>query len=185
MDSLEYNPKIYDLVPPNDEILRKKTEPFDFDNPPVNPEELAYDLVANLRKYGGVGLSANQIGLPYRVFVMRGDPHFVCFNPRIVDISEETIKLEESCLTFPNLELKVERPRHIKVRFNTPNGDVTTKTFTGLTARCFLHELQHLNGEFFFKGVGRLSMEKALKKANKSGYDYTKLNLMKEAINNG
>jgi peptide deformylase len=64
----------------------------------------------------GLGLSANQIGLPYRAFAIKAEKIIVCFNPRIVDYSEETIYLEEGCLSYPNLYIKVKRPKKIKIR---------------------------------------------------------------------
>ena len=104
--------------------------------------------------HDGIGLAANQIGLPYRVFAIKANPVLVCFNPRIVDYSKETIVLEEGCLTFPGLYLKIKRPRDIKCRFTYPNGETITKTFTGATARIFQHELDHLNGILFTEKVG-------------------------------
>ena len=75
--------KKYNLVAANDEILNTPLENFDMKNPPVDPEELAKELVGHIRHFGGIGLSANQLGLPYRVFTMEGDPAFVCFNPNL------------------------------------------------------------------------------------------------------
>ena len=69
--------KKYNLVDPSDELLRNKVPMFDMNNPPVDPQELGLDLLKHMRHFGGIGLSANQVGLPYRVFVMEGDPGFV------------------------------------------------------------------------------------------------------------
>jgi peptide deformylase len=135
-----------------------------------------------MQHYGGLGLSANQVRLPYRVFVMKGSPPFVCFNPVLVEWSNETIKLEEGCLTFPGMIAEINRPKHIKVRFQTPSGVHTTKTFTGMTARIVQHEMEHLDGGFFFDGIGRMRMEKALKEAEKEGHAYRQFNLMKRAV---
>lgn len=173
---------IYDLVDFNDPILRTNLGAFDFSNPPVNPTELVTNLLETMNEKGGIGLSANQVGLPYRVFVMRGDPNFACFNPRIVDTSNELMEFEEGCLTFPGMSIKIKRPRALKLRFAMPNGEVTTKTFSGLTADCVQHEISHLNGEFFFDGIGRLKMERIIKEAKKLGRDYTGSGLMKFAV---
>jgi peptide deformylase len=116
----------------------------------------------------GIGLAANQVGIPYRVFAMRGQPeNFVCFNPRIVQYSNETIVLEEGCLTYPGLIVKIKRPQHIRCRFQTPNGDTLTKQFTGMTARVFQHELDHLNGKIFYNQANRVHRDQALKKWRK------------------
>ena len=113
----------------------------------------------------GIGLAANQVGIPYRVFAMRGAPeNFVCFNPKIIQPSEMTVTLEEGCLTYPGLIVKVKRPQHIRVRFQTPNGETLTKQFTGMTARIFQHEIDHLDGVLFFNRANRYHKELALKK---------------------
>lgn len=137
---------IPELVPCNDTILRKPLEKFDFENPPTDPIELAHVLAQAVIKYEGLGISANQVGLPYRAFAIKAEKIIVCFNPIIVDISEETVYLEEGCLSFPNLYVKIKRPRTIKVRYTEPNGNVVTNKYDGMTARVFMHELDHLNG---------------------------------------
>ena len=87
--------KKWDLVPANHPLLSTKLENFDLKNPPVDPVELATDMLAHMRHYGGIGLSANQLGLPYRVFVTEGDPGFACFNPRITAHAGEEVLMDE------------------------------------------------------------------------------------------
>jgi peptide deformylase len=116
-------------------------------------------------EWNGIGLAANQVGVPYRVFAMRAQPqNFVCFNPRIVQPSAEQISLEEGCLSFPGLIVKLKRPRHVRVRFQTPNGDTRTETFIGMSARVFQHEMDHLEGRLYFNQASRYHREIALKK---------------------
>ena len=88
-----------ELVPPNAPVLKDGTERFDFSNPPIDPVELYNTLGQAMIDHGGMGLAAPQIGLPYRSFVMRSENIIGCFNPKIVDASEEFVILEESCLT--------------------------------------------------------------------------------------
>ena len=153
------------LVNQNDPILTTPCEFFDFANPPINPFDLAKDLVKTLYDNNGIGLSANQVGIPYRVFAMRGVPeNFVCFNPKLVQPSEMEIILEEGCLTYPGLLVKIKRPQHIRVRFTTPNGETLTKQFTGMTARIFQHELDHLDGIIFYNKANRYHRDQALRK---------------------
>ena len=153
------------LVDPNDPILTTPCQIFDFNNPPFDPIEFAKDLVKFMYDKNGIGLAANQVGVPYRVFAMRGQPeNFVCYNPKIVQPSEMTIELEEGCLTYPNLLVKITRPQHVRVRFTTPNGDTMTRQFTGLTARIFQHELDHLDGAIFYNRANRYHRDQALKK---------------------
>lgn len=155
----------YELVKSDHPALATKLEPFDFSNPPINPVELATQLTETMLKHNGIGLSANQCGLPYRVFVIASNPVIACFNPRIIDQSENTqIVMDEGCLSYPNLFLKVKRPRMIKVRYTLPNGETVTEKFDGMTARIFLHEMDHMDGTNFTTKVHRFHLDKALKK---------------------
>lgn len=171
----------YTMVGPEHQMLRTKLETFDFADPPVDPTELAMDLVRIMAEQNGLGLSANQLGLPYRVFCMRGAPPFVCFNPRIVDRTEAETTLDEGCLSFPNLVYRAPRADAIKVRFATPNGVVTTMKFNGMTARVFQHEMMHMDGMLPFEGIGRMKLDRALTEAARRGSNYRPLGLMKHA----
>lgn len=148
-------------------MLRQKLPRFDFKNPPTDPIELAHTLAKSMLHHGGIGLAANQIGLPYRAFAVASNPIIVAFNPIIVDTSEEVIDLDEGCLTFPGLCLKINRPKTIRVRYTQPNGDTQTHIYTGMTARIFQHELDHLDGILFTQHVGPVSLALAKSKAKK------------------
>lgn len=153
------------LVKPNDPILTEKCQLFDFSNPPTDPIDLAKNLVKTMYDNNGIGLAANQVGIPYRVFAMRGHPeNFVCFNPKIVQPSEMQVTLEEGCLTYPGLLVKIKRPQHIRVRFTMPNGETVTHQFTGMSARIFQHELDHLDGVIFYNRANRYHREQAFRK---------------------
>ena len=157
-----------ELVKSNDPILTTPCQQFNFQNPPFDPTEFSRELVKNLYDWNGLGLAANQVGIPYRIFAMRGNPeNFVCFNPKIVQPSEMQVVLEEGCLSHPGLLVKVKRPQHIRVRFTTPNGETLTKQFTGMTARVFQHEMDHLGGIVFYNRANRYHKEQAMKKWKK------------------
>lgn len=158
---------VYDLIEHDSAILEQELPLFDFDNPPVNPEELARNLLDTMREHKGIGLSANQVGLPYRVFVMEGEPAFACFNPKIVDVSEEIVSLMEGCLSYKGVGVPIKRPAHIRVRFTAPNGNTMTRKFTGMTARIFLHEYDHLQGINFLRKMHPVHKEKALRQLKK------------------
>jgi peptide deformylase len=118
----------------------------------------------------GIGLAANQVGIGYRIFAMRAAPeNFVCFNPRIVMPGTDQIVLEEGSLTFPGLLVKIKRSQHIKVRFQIPNGDTLTKQFTGLSARIFQHELDHLDGIIYYQKANKFHREQAMKRWKQNG----------------
>lgn len=155
------------LISNKEELLHTKMERFDFANPPTDPIALAKTLAEHMITHQGLGLSANQIGLPYRAFVMTGSPIICCFNPMIVDVSEEQILLEEGCLSYPDLFIKIKRPRIIKVRFTMPNGETVTEKYDGMTARIFQHEYDHLEGIDYRKRATRYHLEQARKKRDK------------------
>lgn len=160
------------LVNMNDPILKEKTKRFDFENPPMDPVKLARELAECMLQNNGVGLAAPQIGYPYRVFVIKSNPILCCYNPIIVDMSEDYIDLEEGCLTYPGLFLKIRRPDAIKVRFTRPDNKTITEKYQGITARIFLHEYDHLEGVVFTSHKNRIALEMAMKRAKKYGHEY-------------
>ena len=166
MSDTEEGPKIPDGVKheivKDAQALSKRCEDFDFQNSQLDIMQLGADLVKNMVDYNGIGLSAPQIGFNLRVFSMRTAPkNTVVVNPRVLHLGQETETLDEGCLSFPNYVVKVKRPKVIRVRFAYPNGEIKTETYTGLTARVFLHELDHIDGVLFFNRASRYHREQA------------------------
>lgn len=159
--------KKYNLIPANDPLLNNKLELFDFRNPPVDPEELGKDLLEHMRYFGGIGLSANQLGMPYRVFVMEGSPGFICFNPRISAFAGDEVQLDEGCLSYPGLYVKKKRPGTIRVSYVDEKGFRQVKRFQGLSARIFQHEMEHMDGNNFLEGIGPLALQMAKQRQDK------------------
>lgn len=151
----------YELVESNHPILHSKIESFDFANPEIDPVVLANRLIVTMNNKNGLGLSANQCGLPYRVFVLRADTVKACFNPKVLAISEEVVSLEEGCLSHPYLFVKIKRPVHIRVRYADAFGEIHTEKFIGMTARCFLHEYDHLEGINYLTRANPVLVERA------------------------
>ena len=156
-----------------DKILKEPTKRFDFSNPPMDPTELFENLKDTMIANKGLGLAANQVGIPYSVFVV-GNPHkpesiFSVFNPTIVDYNKSIQLAEEGCLSFPNLFVMVKRPTIIKARFSGHDGEVGTIKFEGFTARAFQHEYDHLQGEVFTKKASKFHLDRA--KNNKKKLD--------------
>lgn len=158
----------FSLVPETHPALKKVLPIFDFKTPPVDPNKFASSLVETCKKHNGLGLSANQCGYEYRVFVMGSGDNFVAFfNPEIIWKSEETLKMEEGCLSFLDLFINVERPISIKVKYQDFTGETKETMFTGLTARCFQHELDHMNGIVYTHLAKPLALQMAIKKRKK------------------
>ena len=160
--------KTFALVPENHPALYEVLPEFDFDNPPVNPNEFASALVETCKLNRGIGLSANQCGFKHRLFVMgAGDEYVAFFNPKVVSMSDEMSLMDEGCLSYPLLSLKINRPKEIMVEYQDFNGQIRNTKLTGISARCFLHELDHMNGIVYTSRVKPLAFEMAMKKRDK------------------
>lgn len=162
---------ILELVDTTHPALKQEAQPFDFNNPPVDPQELFENLRDTMVANRGVGLAANQVGLPYSVFVVGhpDDPDnvFSVFNPKIVDESPDQVLAEEGCLTYPGLFVKIKRPATIRVRYTSHNGVTDTIKFDGMTARIFQHEYDHLMGTCHADRATRFHMDQALRQKKK------------------
>jgi len=173
----EKQKKVFPLIPPNDPRLLMQVAPFLDENLEqfgfADRKELSKVMYDNMAKYGGLGLSANQIGLPYRMFVMGGHPQIEdgkvrsVFNPLINDVSPESINLKEGCLSFPFLFLSIKRPKWCSVRYTDENGEEIEETLHGMSARIFMHENEHMNGYVFTDLVSKLKLERAEKSKQK------------------
>ena len=127
--------------------------------------KLTEDLVSFVHEHSAFSLAAPQVGLPVRVFAMRGSPqNIVCFNPRIVNLSNETTTDIETSLTYPGFVVKIARANVCKVRFQTPNSETVTKTYSGITARIFQQNMNILDGDFFYKDATQIHRQQAMRK---------------------
>lgn len=154
---------ILSLVDHNDPILHAPCEKFNFSNPQVDILEFSHNLSETMFKHGAMGIAANQVGVNLTIFAMAADPAMVVINPKIIDISDELALLEEGCLSYPGIIIKVKRPSYIKARFNYPDGNAKTHEFHGMTARCFLHEYAHLQGRTMIDDTNKFYRDKAKK----------------------
>lgn len=129
---------------------------------------LAKRLKLTMKMYAGLGLSANQCGVAERMFVI-GTEEFqmVCINPKVIDESDEWEKGKEGCLSFPALFLNIERPKWIEIEYTDEEGTVSRARLDGLSARCYLHELDHLNGIRYTEYAKPLALKMARQKATK------------------
>ena len=136
--------------------------------PNHNMELLIKRLKMTMKLYGGVGLSANQCGVFERVFVIgHEDFQIACINPRIVNQSPSTVKDQEGCLSFPGFFVRIDRPEWVEVEYTDENGQLIQQRLDGVTARCFQHELDHMNGIRFIDKVGPVAIQQARRKQEK------------------
>ena len=138
---------ILQLTPNTHPILHERVKPCskDLDRP-----EMSRILKENMIHYEGVGLSANQIGINERVFVMILDidtqETITCFNPKILKYSKDTVVMEEGCLSYPDVYLDVSRPESVVVKYEDEGKKVHKLKLEGLAARVFQHEYDHMEG---------------------------------------
>lgn len=126
--------------------LKDICELVNFDKPKKNLQ-LAHDLIKLMHKERGLGLAANQTGHNVRLFVMCvNGRYWHCFNPEIIEVSNDQIELEEGCLSFPDEFCKITRPKKIFVKYFDAYGNAKEEWLDEWASRCFQHELDHLNG---------------------------------------
>ena len=149
-------------------MLKQKIPEFTGKLPFNTMTTLVKRLKMTMKLYGGVGLSANQCGVFERVFVIGTDDfQIACINPKIVEVESGPEKTKEGCLSFPGLFLTIARPSVIVAEWLEETGELKRARLSGVTAQCFQHELDHLNGILFIKRAGETSLMMARKKQNK------------------
>lgn len=161
-----------ELIKFTDPALRKVPETFDFET--GNAKELADTLWEESRRLRGLGLSANQVGIDSKVFVMGVDEknRKNVFNPQVISVSKETELAREGCLSYPGLWLSVKRPKEVTLSYQTVDGTHVVETFIGLQARIAQHEFDHMEGLNFSDHVSQLKLDMALKSLNKRARKY-------------
>ena len=137
-------------------VLRNKAKEVVFDKP-FQLQKLAVDMISFMVENKGIGLAAPQVGISKRLFVMFSedfkDKFMYFFNPSVVEEGKECELGTEGCLSFPGEALDISRPTSIKVKFQDYLGNDNYMDLSGLAARCFLHELDHLDGITFHERV--------------------------------
>jgi peptide deformylase len=154
-----------------DQILRERIPDFDFSNPTHDPVQLEKDMIEIMLARDGIGLAANQVGIRARVFTMgwKEDPAGAqaFFNPIVVANTDAIEDMEEGCLSFPGVYVNIKRPKAIKARWQNSKGEWQESEFDGYNCKCFLHELDHLEGIVFQDRVSTLKWALAVKKSKK------------------
>ena len=155
------------IVYPN-KVLTKPTQKVDYIDKEIR--NLIKDMFETMYDAEGVGLAANQIGVPLSVMVIDTTPKedspnlkLVLINPEIIS-SEGKIKYKEGCLSFPGLSVEVERAKKVKVRALNEHGEPIELELEGFPAIVFQHEFDHLQGITFIDRLKgwkrRLALEK-------------------------
>ena len=141
---------ILQLTPKTHPILHERVKPCSKN---LDRREMSRILRENMFHYEGIGLSANQIGINERVFIMmlniETEETITCFNPRIIKGYEDDVWCEEGCLSFPDEIINIQRPNRIVVKYEDEDKKDHKIKLDGLAARVFLHEFDHLEGIVF------------------------------------
>ena len=159
---------IYTLLDAEHPLVHIALPEITAETEPEDRKELTENMAETMRHYGGIGLSANQVGLTTRMFIFGDNKNYVpCFNPRVVAESDKKIPIEEGCLTYPGLFIKIFRPEWISVTFEDENNELHEETFRDLQCRIFQHEMDHMDGIDFRSLAGRIALDVANRKLKK------------------
>ena len=138
---------IKELVEPEHQLFHHRINSCSYN---LDRHHLSRVLIDNMIHHEGIGISANQIGIWERAFAMVRDLEhsevMVCFNPRIVKSYAEEVEMEEGCLSYPELFLKIKRPDKIVVKYEDEDKKTHKIKLQGLASRVFQHEYDHMEG---------------------------------------
>ncbi|MBN9577372.1 MAG: peptide deformylase [Alphaproteobacteria bacterium] len=160
------------IITAPDPRLKTVSEAVDRVNDSIR--KLADDMVDSMYAADGIGLAAIQIGVPKRMLVMDLDQKDggrnprLFINPKVVWASEEMAKMEEGCLSIPEVWEDVERPARITAEYLDRDGALQTLEADGLLATCLQHEIDHLNGVLFIDHISRLKRGIVMRKLTKA-----------------
>ena len=154
-----------ELIKAPNEFLEKQVKPFDFEK--MDAGQISNDMVETMLKYKGIGLASNQVGIDAQIFVMGEEKPITVINPIITEVGPERVEMEEGCLSFPGLYMKVKRPAVVSVQYLDTKQKECIIKLEGFHARVFLHEYDHLQGITFDQRVSKLRLEMAKKKQEK------------------
>lgn len=165
---MHFNVDDLQLIHFADPVMTHRPPAFDFEKDGDKAEELADVLHKKMLQFGGAGLSANQVGLEYRVFVFgTKEQRYVFFNPEVIGVSKEEVAMSEGCLSFPGFFLTLKRPESCAIAFQNEKGEHQTVQLTGIAARIALHEYDHMEGLNFTQHASIFKLQWELEKLKK------------------
>ena len=145
-----------------DPVLKTRAAPVEsFDG---SLAHLAEEMLLTMRDYEGVGLAANQVGRLKRILVAAvEDERFVLVNPVIEEAADATEHALEGCLSIPEVQVEVERPAAVTIAAQDTSGAPLRIEASGLLARIFQHEIDHLDGVLILDRTDRESRKAAMR----------------------
>ena len=162
---------ILPIITLNDPLLRSQSHPIER----VDDEllRLADDMLETMYDAPGVGLAAVQVAVPRRLIVVDASgedeqPAPICLiNPEIVALGDEMRTHEEGCLSIPDVQVEIERPGDVRVRYIDRSGEQQELDASGLLATVLQHEIDHLNGKLIVDFLSRLKRDIVVRKFKK------------------
>lgn len=154
------------------EILRRRAEPV---TPGPEARAVGERMIQLMRGAEGIGLAGPQVGLPWRIFVCDVSPDpdpepadpdappessdgpQIWLNPTIVESDRAVVPYEEGCLSLPGIRGEVSRPPTVVMEAQTPEGETRRVAASGLLARCWQHEIDHLDGVLILDRMSQTS----------------------------
>jgi len=165
------------LIPPTDPRVQTAIAPFTDDmlkeHDFKDRKELTESMFECMKKFHGIGLTANQVGLPFNMFVCGGHTSIengkaiAMYNPMIISVGVEEIMMKEGCLTYPFLFLSVKRPRKCVFKYEDSEGKLQEAHLDGMMSRICQHEYDHILGRNFVEHVSKFKLKRAEEKAMK------------------
>lgn len=153
------------VAPVESEIFNSRPAAFDFEKDGDSAQSVVNILFDRMDELGGVGLSANQVGVNLQVFVMgKGETRIAVFNPEVVETIGEEESFREGCISYPGMFLYIKRPKAVKVKYQNAKGEVIETVYAGITARIFLHEYDHMQGKNYTMYASRMKLDLAKKR---------------------
>ena len=135
---------------------------------------IANHMMETMIKAPGVGLAAKQVGILKQIVTINFEDkennkkaNYILFNPSIIQYSEETVVMEEGCLSLPEQYAEVERPKEIILEYINENEKIIKKQIDGFEARILQHEIDHLSGKLFVDYLSSLKRNMLIKKVKK------------------
>lgn len=163
------------IVRYGESVLHQPAKPVAEITPEI--QTLIDDMIETMYAAPGIGLAAPQVGVPLRVFVIDlsvgRDPNGVITMINPVFVERDGMQLEdEGCLSIPGFNATVARPQRVVVRGLDRNGEDQMREGTGLLARAFQHEIDHLDGLLFvdrLRGIKRDLIVRKIRKLSRAG----------------
>ena len=151
----------------NDNTLHTVAKEVTFEHP-FEVQKIGVEMMHLMTKENGIGLAATQCGLDIKLFVTKVNREYTAFyNPALLDFSDEMTEFDEGCLSFKGESYTVSRPEQITVEYYDYLGNRKEEELTGLAARVWLHEYDHLHGIVFQQRVENTNIPESLQYVKK------------------